>query len=245
MQRVNSLPKDRWAILIDLEGFRALYDKENLVLLSLGELMEGVYHVGCKCFPGSPDRLFAHQVGDGFVIVSEFHEESLDRPIAIAISLLRHVASSGRFAKAAISEGQFADIQSCYPPTVTNSLGADKRVRLGAGVMTIFPVMGTALIRAFSIGKSCPSGPLLAVASAERERLPAGLVIHETPSKDIILVDWIHSHTALTERITKDASLNSPTTEELTESIKEYCRSQNLKEEWKANVGNYLGVQEK
>lgn len=87
MQRVTSLSKDRWAIFIDLEGFRALYDKENLVLLSLGELMAGIYHVGCKCFPESPDRLFAHQLGDGFVIVSDFHEESLDRPIAIAMVL--------------------------------------------------------------------------------------------------------------------------------------------------------------
>lgn len=242
MQRINSLSKDRWAIFIDLEGFRALYDKENLVLLALGELMEGIYHVGCKCFPESPDRLFAHQLGDGFVIVSDFHEDSFDRPISIAISLLRHVASSGRFAKASISEGQFADIQSCYPSTVTSSLCPDKRVRLGAGIMTIFPVMGTALIRAFSIGKNCPSGPLLAVASVERERIPAGLVIHETPSQDIILVDWIHSHTALSEKVTKGAGLKSPTTEELIEIVQDYCHSQNIKEEWRANVGKYLGA---
>lgn len=242
MQRVNRVSKDRWAIFIDLEGFRALYDKEDLVLLSLGELMEGIYNVGCKCFPESPDRLFAHQLGDGFVIVSDFHEESLDRPIAIAISLLRHVAYLGRFAKASISEGQFADIQSCYPAAVTNSLGADKRVSLGAGVMTIFPVMGTALIRAFSIGKNSPSGPLLAVGSTERERLPAGLVIHETPSEDILLVDWVHSQTSLTDRIIKDAGLNFKDTKMLEESLRDYCRTQNLKGEWAKNVCNYLGV---
>jgi hypothetical protein len=243
MQRVNSSPRDRWAIFIDLEGFRALFDKEDLVLLSLGDLMEGIYHIGCKCFPESPERLFAHQLGDGFVIVSDFHEESLDRPIAIAISLLRHVASSGRFAKAAISEGRFADIQSCYPATVTNSLGSDNRVSLGAGLMTIFPVMGTALIRAFSLGKNCPSGPLLVVASAERERLPTGLVMYETPSQDIILVDWVHSQTGLTEKIINEAGLNAPNTIKLEESLRNYCRTQDVEEEWAANVGNYLGVE--
>jgi hypothetical protein len=245
MQRVNNLSRNRWAIFIDLEGFSALYDKEDLVLLSLGELMEGIYNIGCNYFPESPDRLFAHQLGDGFVIVSEFHEDSLDRPISIAISLLRHVASSGRFAKASISEGQFSDIPSCYPSTVTNSLGSDKRVRIGSGIMTIFPVMGTALIRAFSIGKNSPSGPMLAVAAAETERIPAGLVMHEISSQDIVLVDWIHSHTELSEKITERAGLRSPTAEKLTEILHNYCHSQNIKEEWKANVVKYLGVKKK
>src|SRR5215475_12045562 len=169
-QRMNLAPGGRWSIYIDLEGFGHLYGKEDQALLSLGELMEGIFRVGCNCYPESPDRLFAHQLGDGFVIVSEFPETNLDRPIAVAIALLRHVAQSGRFAKAAVSEGQFADIRSCYPASVL-AAASSNHVRLGRGVMTIFPVMGTALIRAFLVAKSCPSGPLLAVASAERQRL--------------------------------------------------------------------------
>ena len=65
------------------------------------------------------------------------------------------------------------------------------RIRLGRGVMTLFPVMGNALIRAFSVIKNCPSGPLLAIASAEQKRLPAGLVTYEVPKRNLILVDWV------------------------------------------------------
>lgn len=91
MKRLNETPIGRWAINIDLEGFGHLYDKEDLVLLSLCELMEGIYRIGVRYYPESPDRIFAHQLGDGFVIVSDFPEDTLDRPVAIALSLLRHV----------------------------------------------------------------------------------------------------------------------------------------------------------
>jgi len=39
MKELSDQPVGRWAINIDLEGFGHLYDKEDLVLLSLGELM--------------------------------------------------------------------------------------------------------------------------------------------------------------------------------------------------------------
>jgi hypothetical protein len=45
--------------------------------------------------------------------------------------------------------------------------------------MTLFPVMGTALIRAISVAKKCPRGPLLAVATENREKIPEGLIVHE------------------------------------------------------------------
>ena len=51
-----------------------------------------------------------HQMGDGFAIVSDFGEATLERPIAISIALMRHVGSTGMFATAAIAEGEFADI---------------------------------------------------------------------------------------------------------------------------------------
>lgn len=232
----------RWAISIDLEGFGDLYDKENLILLSLGELMEGIFRVGCQCFPESPDRLFAHQLGDGFVIVSDFPEDTLNRPMAIALALLRHVAHSGRFAKATISEGKFADIQSCYPSVVVEAAGSDRRVSLGAGVMTLFPVMGTALIRAFLLAKNCPSGPLLAVASAERHRLPGGLVIYEVPSRDIIVVDWIHSQNEFATEIAKKAGLNNPNISRMSEMLNSYCQKQNVTKEWQESVRDFLGV---
>ena len=242
MKRLNKKPIGRWAINIDLEGFGHLYDKEDLVLLSLCELMEGIYRIGVQCYPESPDRIFAHQLGDGFIIVSDFPEDSFERPVAIALSLLRHVAHSGRYAKATISEGEFADIFSCYPSSSTNAAGSDKRVRLGHGIMTLFPVMGTALIRSISVAKKCPSGPLLALASENRKRIPEGLVVHEITSQDIIVVDWIHSENELSKNISSKSKLKWPDAPTISEQLKDYCQKQSVKEEWKKSVNNFLGV---
>jgi len=242
MQRINEKPVGRWAISIDLEGFGHLYDKENLVLQSLGELMEGIFRIGVQYYPESPDRIFAHQLGDGFVIVSEFQEDTLDRPVAIALALLRHVSHIGRYAKATIAEGGFEDIQSCYPSTIVEAAGSDKRVPLGAGIMTIFPVMGTALIRAISVAKKCPSGPLLAVAAANRQRLPDGLTIHEVPSLDIIIVDWLHSKNDLAKDIANRSQLKMPDIAIISEQLSAYCQTQSVKREWKKSVHNFLGV---
>ena len=242
MKRLNEMPIGRWAINIDLEGFGNLYDKEDLVLLSLCELMEGIFRIGTQYYPEPPDRIFAHQIGDGFIIVSDFPEDTLDRPVAIALALLRHVAYSGRYTKATISEGDFADIQSCYPPSVLNAVDPDKRVRLGSGVMTLFPVMGTALIRAISVAKKCPIGPLLAVAGVNRHRLPDELIIHEVPSEDIIVVDWLHSKNELAEDIASKSQLKRPDTPTISNQLRNYCQKQPVREEWKTSVQDFLGV---
>lgn len=242
MKRLNEKPVGRWAIHIDLEGFGHLYDKEDLILLSLGELMEGIFRIGTQYYPESPDRIFAHQIGDGFVIVSDFPEDTFRRPVAIALSLLRHVAHSGRYVKATISHGEFADILSCYPSSVIDAAGFDKRVRLGSGIMTLFPVMGTALIRAISIAKKCPSGPLLALAIENRERIPEGLIVHELTSEGILLVDWIHSTEKLAEDIAIKSSLKWPDSSLLSKNLKEYCQTQRVKEAWKTSVRDFLGI---
>lgn len=242
MKKVIEKPIGRWAINIDLEGFGHLYDKENLVLLSFGELMEGIFRIGTQYYPESPCRIFAHQLGDGFIIVSDFPEETFERPVAIALSLLRHVAHSGRYAKASISDGDFANILSCYPSSVTNAAESDKRIRLGHGIMTLFPVMGTALIRAISVEKKCPSGPLLAVGSENRHRLPDGLIIHDVPSEDVLIVDWLHSKNELAEDIASKSQLKQPDNLTISNQLIDYCQKQPVKEEWKRSVQNFLGI---
>lgn len=140
----------RWSIYIDIEGFGALYEKEDTVWRALRELMEGIYLIGTNYCPETPGRIWAHQSGDGFIIVSEFEDSSLEKPTAIAIALLRHVASIGRFAKATISEGTFSDITACYPKIIQNAPRHGDAVCMGGGLMTIYPVMGTALIKCSS-----------------------------------------------------------------------------------------------
>jgi len=162
--------------------------------------------------------------------------------VAIALSLLRHVAHSGRYAKATIADGEFADILSCYPYSVTKAAESDRMVRLGHGIMTLFPVMGTALIRAISVAKKCPSGPLLAVDSENRHRLPDGLIIHEVPSEGLIVVDWLHSKNELAKDIANKSQLKRPDNLTISNQLIDYCQKQPVKAEWKRSVQDFLGV---
>lgn len=235
---------ERWSIYIDIEGFSALYGQENQILQSLGVLAEGILSIGRECYPRTPDRLFAHQTGDGFIIVSEFGAEMLDHPLAIAIALLRHVAASGRFAKAAISQGEFVDVRGCYPSSVRDAADNNGHLDLGEGLMTLFPVMGTALIRAFKLAENSPSGPLLTVAATEIHRIPGDLVVRETTSPDVLSIDWIHSPLSLAYSLSHTARLNSPPLADLECTLRSYCHTQSLKRDWLNNVATLLGVPE-
>jgi len=235
---------ERWSIYIDIEGFSALYGQEDQILQSLGVLAEGILFIGRKCYPKTPERLFAHQTGDGFIIVREFGAEMLEQPLAIAMALLRHVAASGRFAKAAISQGEFTDVRGCYPSSVRDAARDNGHLDLGEGLMTLFPVMGMALIRAFKLAENSPSGPLLTVATTERHRIPDGVVVRETNNPDVISIDWIHSPLPLAESLARTARLNSPPVDHLESALRSYCHEQKLKPDWVSNVGTLLGILE-
>ena len=232
---------DRWTIYIDIEGFSALYDRETIVLEALGDLMEGIYAIGTNVYPESPQRLFAHQTGDGFVIVSEFGASSLEVPTSIAIALLRHVAARGRFAKASVGEGHFSDVWGCYPKRIRAARRHDDTLPLGGGLMTIFPVIGTALIDAFAVAKRSPSGSLLTVESRKRSRLPPECVIREIDGSNLVSVDWIHSTVPLVRRIQQRAGLRSPTAEQIVAAFRRY-REQQPPPRWVASSCALLGL---
>jgi hypothetical protein len=217
---------DRWSIYIDIEGFGVLYDRETTVLEALGDLMEGIHAIGTRVYPESPDRLFAYQTGDGFIVVSEFGASSLEMPISIAIALLRHVAARGRFAKASLGEGELADIWGCYPRSIREARHPDDSVSLGSGFMTIFPVMGTALIDAVGVAKRSPSGCLLTLESGKRSRLPAECVIREVEGGEVVSIDWIHSDLPLVDRLQQLAGLRSPSPEQIVAAFRRYCQQQ-------------------
>ena len=69
---------NRWAIYIDIEGFSSIFTTNSTRAISLlGTLMKYIHLIGCNIYPKSPERLFAHQFGDGFLIVSDFPEEGV------------------------------------------------------------------------------------------------------------------------------------------------------------------------
>jgi hypothetical protein len=237
--------RDRWAIYIDVEGFRALYGRETTVLEALGDLMEGIYDIATNCYSESPHRLFAHQTGDGFVVVSEFGASSLEVPVAVSIALLRHVAARGRFARASIGEGDFADIWGSYPDRIREARSLDGSVALGGGLMTIFPVMGTALIDAVAVAQRSPSGSLLVAAADKRSRLPTECVIRDFDDRSVVSVDWVHSTLPLVAELQERARLRNPTSAQIEAAFRQYCNQQQPPHHWVDSTATILALRAK
>lgn len=235
---------NEWVINIDMEGFSYLFEREDGILLSLGELMSAIFRIGRECYSDYGDRLFVHQIGDGFIVKGDIHEENLERPLSIAIALMQHVASTGRFTKATIAEGDLPDIRGCYPREVMDNLGKDNRVRLGRGWMSIFPVMGTALINSIKVAKDSPRGPLLTLDVSFLTRIPSTFSTKSVKGKkyDLLSVDWVHAESALLQDLKQKAVLAPTSIASLEAVLMNYCKEHDhdLPEEWKANCSHFL-----
>jgi len=211
----------RWSIWIDIEGFSSIWGKGNLAIAGLRTLMSGIFAIGSQAYTDDGKRIFAHQFGDGFVIVGDFHEAALDRCAAIAVVLMRHVATSGCVARAAIAEGDFADYSGCWPGEIRQEIAdlqSNDTVRLGSGIMTLLPVMGTALINANKLDSSNKvKGALLTIRTDEAARVSPSFP--RRPSKldaGLSMIDWVHAESPLIEEIVAKAGIgtwNSAATE--------------------------------
>jgi hypothetical protein len=232
-----------WCIYIDMEGFSTLYAKEDQILWSLGQMMLAIHRIGTHVYPSPPDRLFAHQTGDGFVIQSDFNESSPLRALSIAVVVLRHVASTGRYARAAISEGEIADIVGCYPKEVRDDQVRDGVVSLGEGLMTLFSVMGMGLIRSVKTNKIGPRGPLLLLDPRFRTRLPKDVPTQSTQENDDapLSVDWVHIDLPLVHQIQAQANLSSVSPAKIEETLVAYCR-QHSPRDWICSIERFLHI---
>lgn len=239
---MRSTRPDPWSIYIDIEGFGVLWEKRVQGFWPLGDLMRAIFRLGHHCYPREPDRLFAHQFGDAFLIVSDSHEDSLERCATVAVAIMRHVACSGGLVKAAISEGEISDIQLLYPEEVRDFLLSELTVSLGAGLMTINPVMGSALISAVGLHKDAPSGPLLIIDSSNSSRL--GPFVPFTPIRgtEITSIDWVHMDSDLLTSLQMTAPFDAPTPDELEVILAAYCREQPVSDEWSSSVHEFLRV---
>ena len=219
-----------WSIYIDIEGFGSKYGNKAKALTPLNGLMEGIFQIGTKKYNDNASRLFAHHFGDGFVIVSNVEEKCLDRPVAIAITLMRHVLVSGGVTKASIAEGGFSDIKDCYPEVVTNH-EKNGCISMGDGLMTIIPVMGTALINAVDIGKRSPSGSLLIIDSKDKDRISPDFEAREIEN-GLHSINWLKGDQALVAEITDESELNNPSEEERIKILLDYIKQNKLKPSW-------------
>ena len=211
--------ENRWSIWIDVEGFSNLYKlNSGSAIQHLNYLMESLYKIGIHVFGKSPDRLFIHQFGDGFIIVSDFPEKDPTRPLAICIAVMRHLLKKGVITKAAVSAGDFADISSCYPEEVIKAAEDRRHVKIGEGVMTIIPVMGMALISSHKLAGT-DSGALLLLDTSCFSGIPKEAIYRAGTATAI---DWIHTELADVESICNTASLENLSSEEAEKIIKDY-----------------------
>lgn len=235
----------QWSLFIDIEGFSETYERDSQALVSVGTLMEGIHALGSRCYPESPHRLFAHQLGDGFVIVGELGWKTLEQPATIGIALLRRVLHAGGVAKGAISEGQFADVVGCYPPRIRDlyARSSGGAIPIGGGLMTILPVMRTALINSHRLlhARATPSGPLLLIDSSHRSRLPAGVRAKECDG--LAAIDWVHSSYPALDATVRRAGFPSSNSASMATSLSRYLNKNSVSDAWRANAIEYLGLE--
>lgn len=204
--------------------------------------MRAICRIGRDVYP-EYGRLFVHQMGDGFAIVSDRHENSLERPISIATALMRYVTvTTGRFASAAISEGDFADIQGCYPDEVTCHSN-NGTIILGSGIMTLSSVMGTAFIRAHKLSKAVrPSWPFLIIPTCHRNRIPPNLSI-KIVSNEALSINWIVNQTPLLNEIQNKAGLKNLSQHELIQKVHDYNEAySDIVRKWNPSLCHFLNI---
>ncbi|WP_425056298.1 hypothetical protein [Pseudomonas abyssi] len=216
----------RWGISIDIEGFSNLYEHseaaQTKAIWGLHQLMDAVIKVGQKVYPGDPDRnywdrIFAHQFGDGFILVSNFEEPDPSRCIAIATSLTRHMLLQGFATKAAISTGGMSDINGCYPDAMRNA--KNNTLDLGMGLMTSIPVMGTALTKAHKLGGRV-SGNVVVIDVSQFSTVPEDLINERKGSLGYI--NWMSDQNSLANEISQKAGLQFGSEEQLLSQFSAY-----------------------
>ena len=218
--------------------------------MPLRELMSAIHRIGKYVYPDerseTGERLYVHQMGDGFAIVSDSHESLLGRPISVATALMRHVvATTGGFPSAAIAEGNLADIRSCYPEEVLNDRhdGDYNTVSLGRGIMIISTVMGSAFIRAYKLSNAVkPSWPFLIMSESNRDRVPSELSRKTAPCH-ILSINWVESQMPLVAEIQRKAGLSDLSPDEFRQKIQDYDMSYSeVVRKWKEPLCDYLNL---
>ena len=244
--RLETVPK-RWCTFIDILGFSQLWESRQWKALhALRELMGAIHRIGTRVYGNEGERLFVHHMGDGFAIVSDFGEASFERPLGIAFALMRHMASNGTFAAAAVAEGEFSDITGCYPEEVMKDCGGGHVVPLNAGLMTLSPVMGTAFIRAYRLHAQAPSGPFVIVSGEHEDRVPGGFEFRSVQGEgnsSLLSIDWMRAESPTVARIQGAASLRAPKAEELVQALRSYCAEYpSVRGKWCGNLRTLLSV---
>lgn len=227
----------RWSVFIDIEGFSAIYKRDKSRAFDiLARLVHGIYLIAKNYPTRSDERLWIHQMGDGFIIVSDFPESDLTRPVSIAIALMQYVLFTlGGVTRAGVSSGDFGDIKGCYSSEVRAAMDCGGYVIIPMGKMHTFPVMGDALINSYKLQVNQIKGPLLFVDPILRNLLTS-MNLRFLRSKRHVIVDWINSDTAVLNHLFHALNQRRPTQGELKELLINYVSNHNVSDRWRMNA---------
>lgn len=232
----------RWSVFIDVEGFSKIYEeKEGRAYHSVGSLINYIYEIGTKIYNDEYNSLFVHQMGDGFVIVSLNDPQDIDNAIIIAISLMRLMLINGHMTKSAISIGDFADIVGCYPKQIQKEYQANETIRIGHGVLRIFPVMGGALINSYKLLSKSNSGPNLSLDIRLKEYVKLTGLKYGEEYNNLIEIDWINSDIEKLVNIGRVLNYEEIFNKAFLKiRFQNYLEENNLPESWVENAKNLL-----
>ncbi len=224
----------RWCLFIDVEGFSSIYDTDEPQALSRWRELASAIYKFIEALPPTFPPIGAHQIGDGFLLVATSSGEAVDQPLALAIALLRHLLMQGVACKAAISEGNFADVCGCLPRCIRQKMDETSAIRDDRYIMTFWPVMGTALIQAFNLAKSGPSGPLLLLDATSLEMASVKAMRHK---ESLIIVDWLRSVPPALPELEHILAGAQEQPEGLALQLRRYVEgASGLSAEWRANA---------
>ena len=199
-----------------------------------------MFRIGSRVYPREVERLYVHQLGDGFVIVSDFPEKDLERPISIATVLMQIILMNGGTARAGISHGGFADILGCYPDEIGDNLNDAGYLRLGAGIMTVFQVMGDALINSHKLLQKSPKGPCLFVDLGLISYIPQTVPVLPKEDRGILSIDWLHLNNSTVKRIYSGIGESMVSHNVFETLLNEYIKSNQLNDEWVQNATDII-----
>ncbi len=202
--------------------------------------MDDLYKIGTRIYTDYTDRLFVYQFGDGFIVCPQGGDENLERPVSIAIATLQAAVLREGVARAAISQGEIADILGCYSQEIQRNL-KEGCISLGVGLMTICQVMGEAVIKTYGLYSRGPKGPLLLLDDELKSEVHkiSGLKINtysDGKGKDFVGINWVYSELPLVKSIMEKIDLISLTPEVLKKLISDYINNNTLSGEWVKNA---------
>ena len=127
----------------------------------------------------------------------------------------------------------------CYPPDVQAAADNRRYVRIGEGLMTIIPVMGSALIASHKLSAN-RSGAVLLLDAVRFSGVPAGVKLTSTAPA---IVDWIHSELPLINKICGDADLTKIDATSAERHLREYIDgNRGLSKNWVSSTLDSVGL---